>query len=116
VTVEGVKIGLLAGSMPYKGEWADEVDEEEMKVRLMALEPDCEILVSHVPPHGIMDRAYSGDRIGCQALAGSCFGYVPKFTSLKHHFFGHVHEQSGDESLLGVGYHNLSNRVMEVEI
>ena len=119
VTIEGIKFGLLAGSMTFTGEWSDEVAEEEMKSRIMALEGDIDILVSHVPPYNILDRAYSGDMIGCQELTKAIFGYSGqelRFPKLKHHFFGHVHEMSGDLERMDIKFHNMSNRMAEVSV
>lgn len=123
ITVNGMKIGLLAGSMNYKGEWHDESDEYEMKQRINALDRDIKMLISHVPPFGIRDQAYGGDRIGCKGLREAILGHSsafepeqmlvsPHFENLRHHFYGHVHEQRGSETQevdgRQVTFHNLS--------
>jgi Icc-related predicted phosphoesterase len=107
ITLAGTKIGLLCGSMPLKGEWNDEINEYDMNERVLTLDRDIEILVSHVPPMGVMDRAYNGQLIGSNSLRDSIFGLgsafdpsnkpKPYFTNLKHHFYGHCHEARGRE-------------------
>jgi len=108
ITINGIKIGLLAGSMPFTGEWSDEVDEYEMKQRISAIDKDIQLLVSHVPPFGIRDQAYSGDYIGCKSLREAILGHSsafepeqilvsPHFEKLTHHFYGHCHETRGTE-------------------
>jgi Icc-related predicted phosphoesterase len=105
LTINGTKIGLLAGSMPLIGEWSDEVDDFEMNSRILNIEPNIEILFSHVPPLGIMDRSWSGQLIGCKSLRDACLGITsfgeviekPWFTKLQHHFYGHCHETRGSE-------------------
>jgi len=109
VTIDEIKIGMLAGSMRYSGEWHDEVDEYEMNERIKVLDQDIDILISHVPPMGVRDLTNSGHRIGCVKLREAIFGISsafdsdqqivsPFFSNLQHHFFGHVHERNGSES------------------
>ncbi len=49
------------------------------------------ILVSHCPPHGILDRTYSGMHAGCRVLREIMknFDYI---------FCGHIHEARGIET------------------
>lgn len=122
IEVDGKKIGLLAGSMPLIGEWSDEVDEYEMNQRILAMDPDIELLISHVPPMGIMDQAYNGDLIGCRALRDAIFGVTsfgqviaePRFNKLTHHWFGHCHETRGlQEHVINsrtVTFHNVAEK------
>ena len=108
IEVDGLKIGMLAGSMPLIGEWSDEVDEFEMNQRILNMNRDVDILFSHVPPLGVMDQAYNGDYIGCKSLREAIFGVgsafepevfirSPYFEKLQHHFYGHCHEGRGVE-------------------
>ena len=108
IEIDDLKIGLLAGSMPLKGEWSDEVDEYEMTQRILNIDRDIDILISHVPPLGVMDRAYGGDLIGCKALREAIFGIgsafeeqliiSPRFEKLRYAIYGHCHETRGNES------------------
>jgi hypothetical protein len=130
VEIEGVKLGLLGGSMTLAGEWHDEVDEYEMNGRILNLDSDIDILVSHVPIFGVMDQAFNGDRIGCKSLREAVFGlssaFSPediikhaRFENLQHSFWGHCHEKRGDETheIEGrqVHFHNVAERYVAVE-
>lgn len=104
IMVKGIKIGLLSGVLPLKGEWNEEIDEYEIKQRILALEPDIQILVSHVAPYGIRDCNYGGEHTGSQELYRAIFGTSmfseekPFFTNLTLHCFGHSHEGFGGET------------------
>jgi Icc-related predicted phosphoesterase len=122
IEVEGVKIGVLAGSGMLSNEWSDEIDNEEFKHRIAGLDKDIQIIVSHMPPYGIMDRAHNGDRIGSPALVNAIFGRMgsdPYFTKLERSFFGHCHEARNDETheIEGrqVHFHNVAERYVAVE-
>ncbi len=97
ITVEGIKIGMMTGMGQLAGEWHDEIPEEEFQRRIEGIDRDIQYLVTHMPPYGILDQAYSGDRIGSRALTKAIFGSAmgnqhPYFTRLTHHWFGHAHE------------------------
>ena len=104
IIVGGIKIGLLCGVLPLAGEWNDEIDEYEIKQRILALDPDIQILVSHVAPYGIRDSAYGGEHTGSQELYRAIFGTSMFseeklfFTNLTLHCFGHSHEGFGGET------------------
>lgn len=78
--------------IPYiVGEWKHEAESDvllEETKKALSLEPD--VLVTHAPPNGILDRVgYSN--CGNRALTSELnYGYVPKL-----HLFGHIHEQGG---------------------
>jgi Icc-related predicted phosphoesterase len=104
IVLGGIKIGVLLGCNIVKasnlvGPWQDEVSEYEFRQRIMSLDPDIDILVSHQPPNQILDLV-DVHRIGSnelyKAIFGGAFGSVPPyFTKLRLHLFGHVHEHSG---------------------
>jgi Icc-related predicted phosphoesterase len=61
--------------------------------RKWALIPkDIDILVTHSPPHGILDRTIRGDKVGCPYLYISVHEIKPKL-----HVFGHIHEAYGQD-------------------
>ena len=35
--------------------------------------PSCDVLVTHVPPKGVLDRCYNGDHAGSRFLRGSSY-------------------------------------------
>jgi len=101
IVVKGKKIGLLAGVLPIMGEWNDEIEEYDILQRILALDRDIDILVSHVAPYGILDSAYGGMHTGSQELYQAIFGksvfdeQKPYFENLTLHCFGHSHEGKG---------------------
>ena len=103
ITVQGVKIGLLSGSLWFTGEWQDEVDEFTINERLLRLDKDIQMLVSHQPPYGIKDRGHGEAHAGSQSIYMAIFGKSlfdqaqPYFTDLKIHVFGHLHDSRGAE-------------------
>ena len=100
IIIEGIKIGMMTGMGQLVNEWHDEIPEEEFQRRIEGIDRDIQYLVTHMPPHGILDQAYSGDRIGSRALTQAIFGRLgetPYFTHLTHHWFGHAHEARGKE-------------------
>lgn len=52
-----------------------------------------DILISHCPPHGVLDNNALGNPTGCKALAERVNLVKPKV-----HLFGHIHESAGYES------------------
>ena len=102
ILVNGIKVGLLAGVLPVTGEWNDEIPEHEIRQRILALDPDIEILVSHTAPYGIRDSNYGGEHTGSKELTNAIFGSKlqgldPYFTKLTLHTYGHSHEGFGGE-------------------
>lgn len=52
--------------------------------------PSTDILVTHGPAYGILDRTERGDNAGCEELLSAIKRVKPKF-----HLFGHIHEGYG---------------------
>jgi len=72
-------------------------DREWWRAHLWRLPREGDILLTHVPPHGILDKTSSGARVGCRELRA----FVEE-ASYSLHLFGHVHERVGF-SLQGEG-------------
>jgi Icc-related predicted phosphoesterase len=51
---------------------------------------DCDVLVTHGPPHGTLDRNRQGDECGDRELAARLYEMSPAV-----HAFGHIHEGYG---------------------
>jgi Icc-related predicted phosphoesterase len=62
---------------------------------------DTDVLVTHGPPHGILDRDYEGQRIGDVSLYKRVEAVRPKL-----HLFGHVHDQNGETTRFGTTFVN----------
>lgn len=98
--VKGIRFGGMRGWVmrPYDGIsniWGDELTPEGFENEARLLHEDIDVLLTHVPPNGILDRTgrYS---IGEDSLN--------RYINLKHyyynkplelHCFGHVHESFG---------------------
>lgn len=52
---------------------------------------DTDILVTHGPPHGILDRNSEGKSVGCHDLKKAISRIKPKYS-----IFGHIHEGYGE--------------------
>jgi len=54
---------------------------------------DTEVLITHGPPHEILDKTSSGQLAGCKSLKKK----VASLENLKLHVFGHIHEGYGQK-------------------
>ncbi len=101
VTIEGVR---LWGSpwQPWFLDWAFNLrSAEALREKWLLIPPDTDVLVTHGPPRGILDRTVSGDDAGCAELRARVEVVAPKV-----HIFGHIHEGAGEVELGGVRYVN----------
>ncbi|HEX9637880.1 MAG TPA: metallophosphatase domain-containing protein [Acidobacteriota bacterium] len=64
---------------------------------------EVDILITHGPPHGVMDRVVRGDRVGCEELKAAVRQRRPRL-----HLFGHIHEAYGMREEGGVRFVNAS--------
>jgi Icc-related predicted phosphoesterase len=90
VIVEGLKI---YGSpwQPRFFDWAFNVDRGEKIAKIWQKIPtDTDVLVTHGPPFGILDRCQDGRIVGCEDLKARVLEIKPKL-----HVFGHIHESYG---------------------
>ncbi len=75
-------------------DWAFNVDRNSPKMAalLNKIPDDVEILISHGPPHGILDWSeYSSMHVGCEQMIRR----VKELPNLKLHIFGHIHGAYG---------------------
>jgi Icc-related predicted phosphoesterase len=91
VTIEGFKI---YGSpwQPEFGRWAFNLKRgEELREVWSKIPTDTDILLTHGPPYGTLDRTYDRRLVGCDDLRAR----LADLTELKAHIFGHIHESYG---------------------
>ena len=90
VEIDGIKIW---GS-PYTPtffNWAFNLDRGKVIAKIWKQIPtDTDILVTHGPPFGILDKTISGLNVGCEELLKKVNQIKPKY-----HLFGHIHETYG---------------------
>src|SRR5690606_23557456 len=65
---------------------------------------DTDVLVTHGPPQGILDKTIAGDLAGCEEMKQR----LPMLTNLQLHVFGHIHEGYGVEKSGEVSFVNAS--------
>lgn len=75
---------------------------------------DTDILITHGPPYGILDKILNGLHVGCEDLVQKIIAIKPKF-----HIFGHIHEAHGltkqdDTTYINVSSVNMEYKVREV--
>jgi Icc-related predicted phosphoesterase len=64
---------------------------------------DTQVLVTHGPPYGILDRSIHNHLCGSKSLLDSVIAVKPKL-----HIFGHIHEAYGVEERDGTTFFNAS--------
>lgn len=79
------------------------VGAEHERIKIFARIPDdTDILITHGPPFGLLDRSFnSGEHIGCHQLLGAVRRVKPRI-----HAFGHVHGAYGTKSAAGTLFVN----------
>jgi Icc-related predicted phosphoesterase len=103
VTIDGIKI---YGSpwQPWFHDWAFNLYRgEALAEKWNQIPDDVDILVTHGPPHGILDRTERGMIVGCEDLYKRVFEIKPKI-----HLFGHIHEGYGMREIDDVIFINAS--------
>lgn len=75
----------------------------EIKDHWDRISMNTDVLITHGPPQGVLDRTVLGSEVGCEELR-------EKLTQLKprYHIFGHIHEGYGRYRSEGTEYLNAS--------
>ncbi len=90
VTIEGVKI-FGSPWTPWFHDWAFNLHRGQPIGEKWGLIPtDTDILITHGPPMGVLDKIWTGKPVGCEALTERLQAIQPKL-----HLFGHIHESAG---------------------
>lgn len=109
--IEGLKI---YGSpwQPRFFDWAFNLNRgAEMAEKWKLIPADIDILITHGPPHGILDevpRQYWTENTGCEELRKKV-EEIAAFGKLKVHVFGHIHCGYGTAENFGVKFINAAN-------
>ena len=76
---------------PWFHDWAFNLPRGEALAAVWARAPSgVDVLVTHSPPMGVLDRTAWGRRVGCEALREALPRIAPAL-----HVFGHIHEAYG---------------------
>lgn len=93
-------------------DWAFNLNRgPEMAEKWRLIPDDVDILITHGPPHGILDavpRAWGIENAGCEELRKRVDA-IAAASKLKAHIFGHIHCGYGTEIVSGVRFVNGSN-------
>lgn len=104
VEIERLKI-YGAPWQPWFFDWAFNLRRgAEIAEKWKLIPDDTGILITHGPPHGILDRTPSGDLAGCEELLKRVEAIKPKL-----HIFGHIHCSYGTIEKFDVKFVNASN-------
>ena len=83
--------------------WAFMKSEVELAKVWSHIPDKIDVLITHGPPKGILDRTISGENVGSQSLLDRSRIVRPKV-----HVFGHIHEAYGSQYNRAVHYINAS--------
>ncbi len=103
VTVDGLR---FYGSpwQPQFYDWAFNLERgEAIRAKWDLIPAGVDVLITHGPPAGILDRTADGDEAGCEELLAACDRVRPRL-----HVFGHIHEGYGELTRDGVRHLNAS--------
>lgn len=85
---------LFYGSpwQPWFHNWAFNLPRrgEELQRRWSSIPENIDVLITHGPPFGILDKTDRGEPVGCELLRAELDRVKPKV-----HVFGHIHEDYG---------------------
>lgn len=91
----GVEIDGLSfyGSpwVPKFGNWAFMLEHNQINRRWTCMPDGIDVLITHGPPHGILDEVEGDGSVGCKHLRA----WLQKNESVKLHVAGHLHEAYG---------------------
>jgi predicted phosphohydrolase len=94
---------------PWFGGWAFNLPRGEELAKVWAKIPErVDVLVTHGPPEGILDRTNRGDSAGCRDLLNRVYEVRPRL-----HVFGHIHEAAGRTDIDGIVFVNASTQMGE---
>jgi Icc-related predicted phosphoesterase len=86
------------------GSWWFMLKDEELEKLWEKIPDNTDILITHGPPYGILDKTYAGINAGSKTLAKR----IAELKKLKYHIFGHIHEAFGTVTIGQVTYLNTS--------
>ncbi|MBL7894526.1 MAG: metallophosphatase domain-containing protein [Bacteroidia bacterium] len=90
VTIDGIKIWGSPIS-PWFHDWAfNRKRGFEINMHWNRIPPDTDILITHGPAYGRLDKTIYGDYVGCEDLLNKIHDIKPKY-----HICGHIHEAYG---------------------
>ena len=90
---------------PWFMNWAFNLRRgEPLREKWALIDPEVDVLVTHGPPHGVLDFTTRHEHVGCADLSDAIARVRPRL-----HIFGHIHEGYGAEERDGTLHVNASN-------
>lgn len=115
--LHGLRIGGKRGIPRIYGTWSGEEQPEESLEQAKLIPEDLDILVTHPPPHQVLDFVPQGDGyVGCRGLRRYLDRQIYGRQTLKLHCFGHIHESRGTAQEYGITFSNAATTYVEIEI
>lgn len=108
--VAGLKI-YGSPDTPEFCNWAWNRTAHELHALWSAIPEGVDIVVTHGPPYGILDKVPRGELVGCKYLRKELFERVKP----KAHVFGHIHLGHGTQEVDGIHFINASICTEEYE-
>jgi Icc-related predicted phosphoesterase len=95
--IDGVEFFGIGGGIPVTpfGPWSYDFTEEQAAAMLADCPAGC-VLVSHSPPHGVVDRDSRGRSLGSVAVRDAVLRVKPQLVVC-----GHIHGCAGQQEVLG---------------
>lgn len=88
---------------PFFNNWSFNVkDNLELYEKYLQIPEDTQILITHCPAEGILDRTHDMKKVGSKALKLALL----QLKELKAHMFGHIHYSYGVDYISDVQYSN----------
>ena len=104
ITLNGLHFHCCA-YQPFFNNWAFNVADSNERSKLFEKIPEnTNVLITHCPPAGILDKLESGEHVGDIALKAR----IPMLPELKLNVFGHIHNKYGIKKTKKVTYVNAS--------
>jgi len=89
---------------PWFFDWAFNLERgPALRAKWDMIPMNTDVLITHGPPRGILDRTYSGEQVGCDDLRAAVERVRPRL-----HVFGHIHEGYGEYEEAGTKFVNAS--------
>lgn len=100
ITIDGINF-WGSPHQPIFHNWAFNLSEKDLAKKFALIPDNTNILVTHGPPRGILDWAPHEKIIGRRENAGSTSlrDRVLQLPNLKHHIFGHLHQNYGQRKI-----------------
>lgn len=90
VEIDGIRF-YGAPWQPQFYDWAFNLPRgEALAEKWSTIPANTDVLITHCPPQGVLDKIYDGTAVGCEALAETIERVQPRL-----HVFGHIHEDYG---------------------